>query len=201
MFRVGLTGGIGSGKSSLATEFKKLGVPVIDLDQVSREVVKPGGPALNQIVEHFGSSILTTEKTLDRDALRQRVFQNTDERIWLETTLHPLIRLRCSELEDKLNTPYLILEIPLLTENRDAHKLDRVLVVDLPESIQIKRTMQRSGLSETEVRNIIVSQASREVRLSIADDIVENRGSPQELKQRAAELHEKYLSLAVSAGH
>jgi dephospho-CoA kinase len=198
MFRVGLTGGIGSGKSSLAAEFKKLGVPVIDLDQVSREVVKPGGPALNQIFEHFGQGILTTDKTLDRDALRQRVFENTAERIWLESVLHPLIRLRCSELEAELNTPYLILEIPLLAENLDAQKLDRVLVVDLPESIQVERTMQRSCLSEAEVRSIIDRQASREVRRSIADDIVENPGSPQELKQVATELHEKYLSLAVS---
>lgn len=199
MFRVGLTGGIGSGKSSLAGEFKKLGVAVIDLDQVSREVVEVGGPALSQLVEHFGSSILTAEKTLDRDALRQIVFENSAERIWLEATLHPLIRQRCSELEEKLNTPYLILEIPLLAENMDAQKLDRVLVVDLPVEVQVERTVQRSGLSELEVRNIIKSQASRADRLSIAEDIVENHGSQQELKRSAADLHKKYLSLAALA--
>ena len=200
MFRVGLTGGIGSGKSSLADEFKKLGVAVIDLDQISRDVVLPNSLAFSQLVEHFGDSILTSEKILDRKALRQKVFENTAERKWLEATLHPLIRQRCSELQEELNSPYLILEIPLLAENIDAQKLDRVLVVDISEELQVERTMRRSGLTEPEVRNIIKSQASREDRLSIAEDIVENNGSQKELKQRAAELHSKYLSLAASAG-
>ncbi len=202
MFRIGLTGGIGSGKSTVASEFRKLNVAVIDLDQVSRDAVKAGEPGLETLIEYFGTSILNREQALDRAVLREKVFNSAKDRDWLEATLHPLIRQKCAELEKELQNEYkaayLIIEIPLLAENIGDHQFDRILVVDVTEEVQVQRTMERSGLSKPEVQQIIDSQASRSDRQNIADEILENIGSRAELEQQVLQLHNKYLDLAAN---
>lgn len=196
MLRIGLTGGIGSGKSSVAEEFTKLGIGVIDLDKISREIVAPDTDALIQISEHFGEGVLDSMRALDRSALRKIIFENSSERIWLENLLHPLIRERQIQLEEEIQSPYCVIEIPLLVENLESQKVDRILVVEVPSSIQIQRTMQRSSLSEKEVRKIISNQATAEDRLKVAHDLIENSGSPEQLAHKVEALHQKYLALA-----
>ena len=201
MLKIGLTGGIGSGKSTVGNTFSDLGIPLIDLDKIAREVVQPETPCLKAIVEHFGAEILNSDLSLDRDVLRGKIFNEPDEKIWLENLLHPAIRKRYLEQErhiaNKADTPYLIIEIPLLNKNQDQYQLDRILVVDISKEKQIERTMQRSGLTKNEVEKIIDSQTSREERLTFADDIIDNEGSEQELRQKVAELDNKYLQLAA----
>ena len=194
--RVGLTGGIGSGKSEAAREFARLGATVIDTDVIARELVEPGQPALTEIVEHFGADLLDASGCLDRSKLRQRVFADPHQRRQLEAILHPKIRERALILADRANTPYCILVIPLLVESGNDYQLDRVLVIDCPEELQRQRTRRRDGVSEAEVDAILASQASRQQRLSVADDIIVNDAGLERLAAEVKRLNLDYLNRA-----
>ncbi len=196
MFIVGLTGGIGSGKSTVSALFKKLGAPVIDADQIARELVEPGKPALKQITDTFGIGVLNPAKELDRNKMRQIIFQNPEKKETLESILHPLIRKSMQHGISQLKTPYCILEIPLLLETRQTDLVDRVLVIDVLPNIQYKRVQARSGLSKKEIDAIIATQIDRSSRIKAADDIIVNDKSRAELNNKVQQLHQMYLSLA-----
>lgn len=205
MFKVGLTGGIGSGKSCAAKAFANLGALHIDLDQISREVVEPGTDCLAAIVERFGSDILSNEQKLNRDNLRAKIFDDAKERKWLEQLLHPAIKNRYEEtlehLTDKQKPAYILVEIPLLAEgkNESDYQFDRVLVIDLGKETQIQRTMLRSNLERSVVEKILESQASRDQRLALADDVIDNSGTEAQLLEQVEALHIKYLQIAKSS--
>ncbi|WP_306341477.1 dephospho-CoA kinase, partial [Solemya elarraichensis gill symbiont] len=196
MLRVALTGGIASGKSVVTELFEKLGVEVIDTDLVSRELVEPGSPLLKQISEHFGEDVLDQSKALDRKKLRQRVFNNSEERIALEELLHPAIRQHVYERIAASDANYVIVAIPLLTETRYPYKLDRILVVDAPLQQQLARLMERDKLSGEAARKIVAAQSDRQARLAVADDVITNDGSIDALKQKVEELHKYYTQLS-----
>lgn len=201
---IGLTGGIASGKTVVSRYFEHLGVPVIDADVVAREVVEPGEAGLDAVVKEFGAEILDDKGRLDRRRLRSLVFENPSGRRSLESMLHPLIRQRMEAQLDKLNDDYAILAIPLLLETGQTDMVDRVLVVDASESAQIERSRKRDGVAEEEVRQIMSSQASRADRLAQANDVIENNGTIDELRQRVRRLDEFYRSLArgvAAEGH
>jgi dephospho-CoA kinase len=191
---VGLTGGIGSGKSTVARLFGDLGVHWVDADDVAREVVEPGTPALAQIAEHFGEGILTAEGALDRGQLRSIVFQEPEERAWLESLLHPIIR---EELIRKLNPddyqlPYVLLVSPLLLETDQHELVDRIVVIDVPKDVQIERTMARDTNSRDQVERIIAAQMPREQRAERADVIIDNNRPMDEVERQVRELHERF---------
>ncbi len=194
---VGLTGGIGSGKSTVARRFEALGVPVIDADVIAREVVKPGQPCLQRIIDTFGKDVLDETGRLDRRRLRERVFNDDAARRRLEAILHPAIRARMLERLDRIDAPYAVLVIPLLLETDQQDLVDRVLVVDAPEDLQIERTRQRDRASPEEVRKILRAQMDRETRLAAADDILDNRHDPAALLRQTDALHTRYLALAA----
>lgn len=197
MLVIGLTGGIGSGKSTVAKLFAQLGVPIIDTDIIARDVVKKGEPALDQLCQHFGAQVLDKVGNLDRQRLRNLIFQNPPERIWLERLLHPLIRAEMQRQVAQLTTPYCICVIPLLFEATKPNELvNKILVVDVPESLQIERTQQRDKLTLEEVKAILNTQVSRTQRLQATDDIIVNDKDMQALKQQVTRLHEHYLVLA-----
>lgn len=196
MFIVGLTGGIGSGKTAASDHFKSLGITVVDADVVAREVVEPGTPALGKIVERFGDDILTADKTLDRAKLRSIVFKNDEEKKWLESLLHPLIGESMINQLYNANSEYAILVSPLLVEAGQDALANRVLLIDVPEDIQLKRTMARDSNSEEQVKNIMASQASREQRLAKADDVIVNDSDLQHIFTEVEKLHQKYLEMA-----
>jgi len=198
MLRIGLTGGIGAGKSAACQIFTELGVPVLDADQISREVAAPGQPALTAIAELFGSSILTADGALDRSHLRNIIFANPERRQQLEAILHPLIMQRLIEKTQELNSPYAILAIPLLLEVGWKSLVDRVLVIDSPVEEQIKRTIRRDGINRQQAEAIIASQMDRHERLQQADDIINNEGDLQHLRRQITALHRRYLSMAHS---
>jgi dephospho-CoA kinase len=201
MYVVGLTGGIGSGKSTVADVFASLGVPVIDTDVISRELTAPGGAALEAIRVAFGESVMQADGALDRAALRRRVFVDEAARHQLEAILHPLIRQRVEQILSQLAAArYAVLVVPLLVETgayRDV--LQRILVVDCPEATQISRVMARSGLARDEVLAILAAQATRAERLAVADDVILNTTSQADLRSAAASLHQRYLQLAPAA--
>jgi dephospho-CoA kinase len=200
MFVVALTGGIGSGKSTVSDAFAALGVPVIDTDVIARELTAPGGAALNEVREAFGESVMNPDGTLDRAALRQRVFSDVDARRRLESILHPLIRQGVEQALAGLHSPYALIVVPLLVETgayRDL--LQRILVVDCPEAAQIERVMARSGLAREDVAAILAAQATRAERLAIADDVIANTATPEDLRAMVATLHQRYLALAAAA--
>lgn len=192
---LGLTGGIGSGKSAAAQHFIDLGVPAVDADHAARWVVEPGRPALQRIVEHFGPQVLQADGQLDRAALRSRVFDNQHERKWLEALLHPLIRQEIADFLANAKAHYAILVSPLLVESGQHRMTQRVLVVDAPEMLQIHRTMQRDQTSEAQVQAILGVQASREERLRHADDILLNDRGLDWLHSEVERLHDFYLTL------
>ncbi len=196
MLIVGLTGGIGSGKSTVSAIFKKLGVPVIDADQIARALVEPGQPALKQIINTFGVGLLNQSGALDRNKMRQIIFQNASKKKVLESILHPLIwesmRYQVSLLKD----PYSILEIPLLLESGKKDQVDRILVIDVPANVQSERVQARSHLSTQEIKTIIATQIDRSSRLSAADDIIINDKSLAELQNAVQQLHQMYITLA-----
>lgn len=192
---LGLTGGIGSGKSAAAAHFIQLGIDLVNADQAARWVVEPGRPALAQIAEHFGADILQADGSLDRAALRARIFQDAGERRWLERLLHPLIRQEIIEVLARATSPYAILESPLLIESGQSQLCQRVLVIDVPEAVQISRTVSRDGNDEAQVRAIIAAQASREERLAKADDVIVNDRDLAWLQQEVERLHRFYLTL------
>jgi len=199
---IGLTGGIASGKTAVSRWFEYLGVPVIDADVVAREVVEPGEAGIDAVVREFGTEILDDKGRLDRRRLRALVFKNPNGRRTLESILHPPIRQRMEAQLDELNQDYAVLVIPLLLEAGQTDMVDRVLVVDASESVQIERARRRDGVSEEEIRQIMSSQASRENRLAQANDVIENNGTMEELRQRVRLLDEFYRSLprGVAAG-
>ena len=194
--RIGLTGGIGSGKSKVAEIFASLGVPVIDADLVAREVVEPGTPALAEVAAAFGPGVLGPDGRLDRARLRTRIFADDTARTRLEAILHPRIRARMEALARAADAEYCLLVIPLLVERGQRKLVDRVLVVDAPEPLQVERVCARDGVTPEAARAIIRTQAPRAVRLAAADDVVRNTGAEARLRREVEALHHRYRRLA-----
>ena len=193
---LGLTGGIGSGKSAVAQCFAELGVHTIDADDAARWVVEPGEPALAKISEHFGQHVLQADGRLDRAALRALIFEQPQQRQWLEQLLHPIIRQRIVDNLATATSPYAILVSPLLIESQQYRLCQRVLVVDVPEALQVSRTVQRDGVPEAQVRAILAAQLSRLQRLEHADDVIANDQDLAHLQQQVEQLHQYYLELS-----
>jgi dephospho-CoA kinase len=194
--RIGLTGGIASGKSTVEQRFTELGIPVINADDSSRSVVARGQPGLAAVVARFGNAVLTAEGELDRRALRTLIFSDPQRRKDLEAILHPLIRADMERRSAQAVAPYVILSIPLLVEGGSRAAVDRILVVDADESTQLERLMSRDGVSIEEARATLAAQATRAARLQAADDVLVNSGTVPELRQAVDRLHARYLELA-----
>lgn len=192
---LGLTGGIGSGKSAAAQHFIDLGVHVIDADHAARWVVEPGRPALEQIARHFGQGVLQADGQLDRAALRKLIFEVPEQRRWLEALLHPLIAEEIVSHLARAESPYAILVSPLLIESGQSRMTQRILVIDVPQQLQIERTLQRDQISEQQVQAILQAQASREERLRHADDVLVNDRDHAWLRSEVERLHHFYLTL------
>jgi len=197
VFRVGLTGGIASGKSTAAEFFGALGVPILDSDKIAREVVEPGQPPLERLVERFGPSILTPDGHLDRPALRNIVFSDPRARADLEALTHPAIGATMEARSAAAGGPYQILVIPLLVEKGLGSHVDRVLVVDCDEAQQIRRLGQRDGSSHEQAEAILRAQAPRAVRLKAADDVIHNDTGIDSMQKQVTDLHSRYLKLAA----
>ncbi|MBQ4830931.1 dephospho-CoA kinase [Alteromonas sp. MMG017] len=189
---VGLTGGIGSGKSAATSQFAALGIDIIDADEVARDVVIPGSEGLVKITEHFGHAILLEDSTLNRAALRERVFNSSEEKQWLNQLLHPLIRKTMLQQIADATSHYCILSVPLLVEGNLTELCDRVIVVDCPESMQLERAMQRDGSTKQIIESIMASQATRKERLAAADDVIDNSKTLGFLNEQVLTLHSKY---------
>ena len=194
---VGLTGGIGSGKSAAAEIFRTCGIEVIDADSLAREVVELDQPALGDIAAHFGSGILTAQGHLDRAALRKIVFSNPEHKSWLENLLHPLIAELLQRRLNATKSPYAILESPLLLETEQYKLVDSVIVIDVNEEIQIDRSVRRDGSDEAVIRSIIASQIDRAGRIQRADDLVSNEAGLEQLREKIEALHRKYLGMVT----
>ncbi|MGE7958981.1 dephospho-CoA kinase [Pseudomonas sp. NPDC089530] len=192
---LGLTGGIGSGKSAAAQRFIDLGIHVVDADHAARWVVEPGRPALARIAEHFGDSVLQADGQLDRAALRQLIFEVPQQRLWLEALLHPLIAEEITAHLARAESPYAILVSPLLIESGQYAMTQRILVIDVPQPLQIERTLQRDGISEQQVQAILKAQATREDRLGHANDVLVNDRDLAWLHSEVERLHHFYLTL------
>ena len=192
---VGLTGGIASGKTAVSDRFARLGVPVIDTDLIAREVVQPGQPSLAKVVAAFGHDIVDDAGQLRRRRLREIIFSDPEKQDLLEGILHPAIRAETRNRVHRVEAPYCIVVIPLLAESGQFDWLDRVLVVDVPEDLQVERLMRRDGVDQARARASLAAQATREDRLRIADDVIDNSGEVDSLDAKVAELHQKYLSL------
>ena len=199
MYVVGLTGGIGSGKSTVADLFVARGAALVDTDAIAHELAAPGGGALPAIRARFGDGVLRADGGLDRAAMRRLVFSDPGARQALEAILHPLIRAESERRCAAASAPYVILAVPLLVESGGyRERCDRLLVVDCEPAVQVARVMARSGLPEAEVRAIIAAQAGRAQRLAAADDVIDNGGSPQALSARVDTLHHAYLAAALT---
>ena len=196
VYRIGLTGGIASGKSTVANLFAALGITIVDTDLLAREVVAPGSALLPRITEHFGAQVLQKDGSLDRAALRSRVFANPAERQWLERLTHPAIRELTDKRCESATSDYVIVAIPLLVETAGAERFDRVLVVDCSPEIQLARLQARDGASRAEAERMLAAQASREQRLAVADDVVTNDGDLAALRAQVEKLHRRYLKMA-----
>jgi len=201
IFTVGLTGGIASGKTTIANRFAALGASVVDTDIGARQVVKPGEPGLDEIVQAFGATVLSADGSLNRAALRRRIFSDTAARNHLGALLHPRIEAWALAEIARATGPYCLLVVPLLVESgRLLPHVRRVLVVDVPEALQIERLCARDGVSEQEARLALAAQATRAQRLAAADDVIDNSGPPERIEQRIAELHAHYLTCAQAGG-
>ena len=197
-FVVGLTGGIGSGKSAAAREFERLGAAVVDSDAIAHELTAPGGAALEHIKALFGAAFIAPSGAMDREAMRRRVFSDPQAKRALEALLHPMIRAAAERRIAAAGGPYVIYVVPLLVESGDYRgRIDRVLVVDAPEALQLERVARRSGLPEPEVRAIMAQQLSRAARLAAADDVLDNSGTPDALRAQVAALHARYVKMAA----
>ncbi len=196
---VGITGGIGSGKSAVTRRFEQHGITVVDADVVARVIVAPGTPALAAIAAHFGTSILQPDGTLDRAALRSRVFSDDAARGWLERLTHPVIGQEILEQIRASRSPYTILSSPLLLDTSQKNLVDCVVVVDVPEEVQLQRTMQRDSNDEAQVRRIMAAQMHRADRLERADMVIDNSCSLEELDSQVEELHKEFLLRAENA--
>lgn len=197
MLRVGLTGGIGSGKTTVAELFRRLGAPVIDADAVARSLVEPGQPALEEIARTFGPDMVSQDGRLDREKLKKHIFASTAERKRLEAILHPLIFEEIEKRVRQLEAPYVLLCIPLLIETKQHHRVDRVLVVDCLSEIQYQRVQSRDNLDHEAITRVLEAQVSRAERLAAADDIIENNAGRSELETHVLKLHNFYLSLST----
>ena len=195
MLIIGLTGGIGSGKSTVATLFEQLGIDVIDTDIIARTLVEHDMPAYQAIVDRHGQDITDNNYNINREKLRTIIFNNTEEKQWLENLLHPLIRETIANQIKNVKSSYCIIVIPLLVESKPNPLINRVLVVDCAETLQRERALKRDKLTENELNAIIQSQSSRQNRLKFADDIIENNDDINSLKQSVKQLHEKHLRL------
>ena len=193
---VGLTGGIGSGKSTVAKLFAELGIEIIDTDQIARDVIQSDSAVLQKIINHFGTDILNAEGSLVREKLRDIVFADPHKRKWLEKLLHPLIREEAKHRAQRATSPYCIIVIPLLIENLPHTLVNRILVVDTAEAIQIKRVKQRNHLTEKQIHNILNAQATREERLQATNDIIYNDKDIEYLEIQVKKLHAYYLQLS-----
>ncbi|WP_261903140.1 dephospho-CoA kinase [Vibrio fortis] len=195
---IGLTGGIASGKTTVADLFQEhFNIDIVDADIVAREVVAVGSDGLRQITEHFGEAILLEDGTLNRAKLREQIFSNPEDKAWLNALLHPMIHNKIEEGLTNIRSPYGLLVAPLLIENQMQGMADRVLIVDVPTEVQIQRTMNRDNVSEEQVKAILKSQASREQRLAIADDVIKNHTKNQDLLPQITDLHQKYLAIST----
>ena len=195
-YTIALTGGIASGKTLVSSEFSRLGVPIIDTDVIAHEIVEPGQPALVEIESTFGPDMIGTDGRLKRPELRALIFSDPDQRSKLEAILHPRIRQEVANAITRLSSDYCVLVIPLLLERGDYPNLDRVLVIDVTPDIQIQRLMNRDHCTQEQAQQALASQATREQRLNIADDVLDNSGSPEDIGQAVAELHRAYTALA-----
>ena len=199
-FVVGLTGGIGTGKSAAAEEFARLGATVVDTDVIARELTEAGGAALPHIKSLFGPAFITTAGAMDRDAMRKHVFSDPAAKQALERLLHPMIRAEADKRIAAAAGPYVVYVVPLLIESGGSRdRVQRILVVDAPESLQVERVRTRSGLSDKEIRAIIAQQAARQARLAAADDVIENSGTLDALRKQVGALDARYRKMAVSA--
>ena len=197
---IGVTGGIGSGKSAVTARFEQLGIAVVDADVAARVIVEPGGTALTAIADHFGHDILMADGGLDRAALRLRVFAEADERLWLEQLTHPLIGEEIRRQLAAASSPYSILSSPLLLETQQRELVDCVVVVDVPEEMQLQRAAMRDANSEEQIRRIMAAQMQREQRLELADIVIDNSRPLSELDGVANELHKEFLLRAELSG-
>jgi dephospho-CoA kinase len=197
VFKVGLTGGIGCGKTTVGELFTELNVPVIDADGIAHHLVEPGQPALVAIRKAFGDEILKPDGSLNRAELRERVFSNPKQKQNLESILHPLVFANIQEKIDQLDSPYCVISIPLLFETQKNQFVDRILVVDCPIEIQIARVKLRNNLVDARIRSIIDSQVSREFRLKHADDVIDNSDSSNGLAEHVKKLHNLYLAISA----
>lgn len=198
-YRVGLTGGIACGKTTVANLFAALGVTIVDTDLLAREVVAPGSPLLGQIRAHFGESVFDADGSLDRRALRDRVFSDPAERQWLERLTHPAILALTDARCEAATGRYVIVAIPLLTETGTAARFDRVLVVDCPPELQLARLQARDGSTRAQAERMLAAQASREQRLALADDVIRNDDGIAALRDRVQDLHRQYSAAAQAA--
>lgn len=198
-YTVALTGGIGSGKTTIANAFASLGVPLVDADVIARLVVEPHSLGLNALHQHFGDRILLPDGSLNRAQLRQIIFEHDEEKAWVNHLLHPLIQQETQRQIQLIKAPYFIWVVPLLIENKLTHLASRVLVVDVTPEEQITRTMKRDGVSREQVLNILKAQAQRQERLAVADDIIENHDNSQNMIEKVKQLHQHYLELAQQA--
>ena len=196
MLVIGLTGGIGSGKTAASDHFEKLGITVVDADIASRTVVEPGKPALQKIAERFGSEMILEDGGLNRALMRTRVFATEEDRLWLESLLHPLIAEEIIQGLQNARSPYCLLVSPLLLETAQATLAARILVIDVPVDLQVERTMTRDNNSEEQVRAIVAAQSDRQQRLEKANDVIVNDKDLKHLHQEVEKLHQTYLSLA-----
>jgi len=196
-FRVALTGGIASGKTTVANLFAALGVPLIDTDVIARHVVEPGQPTLAEVVAAFGPNVLDADGRLDRRRMRERIFSDPTAKHRLEAILHPAIRSELERQSQAARGPYQVLVIPLLTEGKRRDHVNRVLLVDAPEELQIQRLMMRDGVTHEQAEASLNAQATRAERLAMADDVVRNTGRVDDLRNEVAKLHSRYLALAA----
>ncbi len=196
---VALTGGIGSGKSTVAESFARHGICIVDADVIARQVVEPGQPALYKLATRFGQQIIQPDGSLNRAVLREYIFNDPSAKEWVNQLLHPLIHAKTRQLIDSATTPYVLWVVPLLIENGLQTQANRVLVVDVDEQTQLARTMQRDGVNRQQAERILRAQVSRQQRLACADDIIDNSAGAETIEPRVASLHSRYLELAASA--
>ncbi|MEQ1559305.1 MAG: dephospho-CoA kinase [Methyloglobulus sp.] len=195
---MGLTGGIGCGKSTVSALFFELNIPIIDADEIAHQLVKPGQPALTEISKLFGDQVLNSDGTLNRAMMRDLVFSDPMQKQRLESILHPLVYTVMQQKIDRLAAPYCIASIPLLFETQMAHFVDRILVIDCPVAMQIERVERRDGLDKARIQSIIESQVNREFRINHAHDVIDNSESGIDLAEDVKKLHTRYLSISAS---
>lgn len=199
MITIGLTGGIGCGKSTAANIFEELDIPVIDADIIAHNIAEPGQPTLDIIFQTFGQHLQMPDGSLDRAALRDHIFKNPDKRHQLEAIMHPVISKQMIEIRTTLNTPYCLMVIPLLIEAKQEDMVDRILIVDCSEASQKQRVLNRPGMSESQLQQILAAQLTRQTRLSAADDIIKNDGDILSLREQVSNLHALYLTLSAAS--